>query len=109
MTQQHLEIIHGGPFALRHDGSGHLADLPAPVHPFALKNLTDLEAVERLGDRVFHQNRSACQPHSDDSYDDESLDRRHAALVLPEAFQEASGDDHVCLLYRVSSRLLPIL
>ena len=23
MTQQHLEIIHGGPFALRHDGSGH--------------------------------------------------------------------------------------
>ncbi len=38
MTQQHLEIIHGSPFALRHDGSGHLADLPAPVHPFALKN-----------------------------------------------------------------------
>jgi hypothetical protein len=23
MTQQHLEIIHGSPFALRHDGSGH--------------------------------------------------------------------------------------
>ncbi len=109
MTQQHLEIIHGSPFALRHDGSGHLADLPAPVHPLALKNLTDLEAVERLGDRVFHQNRSACQPHSDDSYDDESLDRRHAALVLPELPQEASGDDHVCLLYGVSSRLLPIL
>ena len=40
MTQQHLEIIHGGPFALRHDGSGHLANLPAPVHPFALKNNT---------------------------------------------------------------------
>ena len=76
------------------------------TQPADLKNLTDLEAVERLGDRALHQNRSACQPHSDDSYDDESLDRRHAALVLPELPQEASGDDHVCLLYGTSSRLL---
>ncbi len=109
MTQQHLEIIHGSPFALRHDGSGHLADLPAPVHPFALKNLTSPEVVDRLGDRATQQNRSACQCHSDDGHDDDYLGQRGAALGLPEAFQEASGDDHVCLLYGVSSRLLPIL
>ncbi len=79
------------------------------TQPADLRNLTDSEGPEQSRVHGGEQNDDPCQPHSDDSYDDESLDRRHAALVLPEAFQEVSGDDHVCLLYGVSSRLLPIL
>ncbi len=57
--------------------------------------IAELEVVERQGDRVFHQNDSACQCRSENDQADDTLERRCTALVLPESIQEANFTPHV--------------
>ncbi len=64
------------------------------LNPADPKNLTRPEVIERLGDRVLHQDHSAHQRYYDQCYDDDAITGSGTALVHPESLQEASGDGH---------------
>ncbi len=57
--------------------------------------IAELEVVNHQGDRVFHQNRSACQYRSENDQADDTLERRGTAVVLPESIQEANCPPHI--------------
>ena len=65
------------------------------TQPADLKNVTELEVVDRQGDRIFHQNHSADQHRSENNQGDDTLERRGTAVVLPESIQEANCTPHV--------------
>ncbi len=65
------------------------------MKPAELKNLTELEIVNCLGERATQQNHRACQCRSDDSQGDDNLGQRGTALVVPEVVQQVDCPPHI--------------
>ncbi len=89
MTHPSLEIVHGSPFAIRHDGA-LLPSVTGASHCID----AGCSIVDCCRDGASQQDDREHQCRADDRQDDHILRRRSAALIHPEAAQDARRSLH---------------